>query len=81
MKVRSDLEVANLTDPGCERTENQDYYCYLEPVEDNEFARKGRLAAIADGMGGHSGGQVASALAVQALRETFQRPGLVQHGP
>ena len=71
MKIRSDVELANLTDVGCERTQNEDYYCYVEPEEEDQFLRRGRLVVVADGMGGHIGGQVASGLAVDALRDTF----------
>ncbi|HEX4228682.1 MAG TPA: Stp1/IreP family PP2C-type Ser/Thr phosphatase [Bryobacteraceae bacterium] len=71
MKIRSDVELANLTDVGCERSENEDYYCYVEPEEEEQFLRRGRLAVVADGMGGHSGGQIASGLAVDALRDAF----------
>jgi PPM family protein phosphatase len=71
MKIRPGIEIANLTDVGCARTENQDYYGYAEPESDEEFRRKGRLAIVADGMGGHKGGQVASAIAVEALRDTY----------
>jgi protein phosphatase len=71
MKIRSDVELANLTDVGCERTQNEDYYCYVEPEEEDQFLRRGRLVVVADGMGGHIGGQIASGLAVDSLRDTF----------
>jgi serine/threonine protein phosphatase PrpC len=71
MRIRPDVEIANLTDVGCERSENEDYYSYAEPESDEEFARKGRLLVLADGMGGHKGGQVASGIAVETVRRVF----------
>ena len=59
------LEVASLTDIGRLRLNNEDSCLYWEPDSDEEFARKGRLAVIADGMGGYEGGQEASRLAVE----------------
>lgn len=75
MRIRDGLELANLTDVGCERDNNEDYFCYAEPPDDDEFSRKGRLAVVADGMGGEEGGEIASRLAVDAVRQTyFVRP-------
>jgi protein phosphatase len=71
MRIRPDVELANLTDLGLEREINEDYYLYLEPESDEEFARKGRLLLIADGMGGHNGGEVASGLAAAKVRDAF----------
>ena len=64
MKIRPGIELANLTDVGCERSQNEDNYCYAEPENDDEMQRRGRLAVVADGMGGQEGGQVASTIAV-----------------
>lgn len=72
MKIRPGIELANLSDVGLERTSNEDYYAYWESDNDDEFRRKGRLAVIADGMGGYSGGEEASRLAVQAVCETYK---------
>jgi PPM family protein phosphatase len=71
MKIRPGIELANLTDVGCERPDNEDNYCYAEPESDEELAKRGRLVVIADGMGGQEGGQIASTLAVDAVREVF----------
>jgi protein phosphatase len=71
MNVKPGIEVAGLTDVGCQRENNEDSYLYWEPAADEEFQRKGRLAVIADGMGGHEGGQEASRLAVETVREVY----------
>ena len=71
MRIRPGIEIANLTDVGCERQENEDYYSYAEPDSDAEFQRRGRLLVLADGMGGHQGGEVASGLAVECVRRAF----------
>jgi serine/threonine protein phosphatase PrpC len=72
MRIRPDVELANLTDLGIQREQNEDYFLYIEPEDDDEFARKGRLLLVADGMGGHKGGEVASGIAAAALREALR---------
>ena len=69
--MRPGVEVAGLSDIGCQRETNEDSYLYWEPADDKEFQRKGRLAVIADGMGGHEGGQEASRFAVETVREVY----------
>jgi len=64
--------MASLTDVGRQRTNNEDSYLYWEPDSDDEFRRKGRLAVIADGMGGYEGGQEASRLAVETVRHVYE---------
>ena len=71
MKVRPGIELASLTDIGCLRQNNEDSFDHVEPESDSEFQLRGRLMVVADGMGGHQGGQVASALAVDVVRQIF----------
>jgi len=71
MKVRPGVELASLTDVGCHRENNEDSYGYWEPDDDASFAAVGRLALVADGMGGHEGGQIASFIAVDTVIENY----------
>ena len=71
MRVRAGIEAAGLTDVGCHRENNEDNYAYWEPEEESEFQRLGRLAVVADGMGGAEGGQYASRIAVEAVCDTY----------
>ena len=71
MKNRPGVELASLTDVGCNRENNEDDYGYWEPEDDASFAVLGRLAIVADGMGGHEGGQIASRMAVETLSEAY----------
>ncbi len=75
MKVRPGVEVAGLTDIGCNRQNNEDNYAYWEPTDDAAFQQLGRLAIIADGMGGAEGGQYASRMAVDAVIGTYSASG------
>jgi serine/threonine protein phosphatase PrpC len=70
-KARPGIEVASLTDVGLQRANNEDSYLYWEPEDDSIFPEKGRLAVIADGMGGYEGGQEASRIAVQTVRDIY----------
>ena len=72
MKVRAGIEVSGQSDIGCLRKNNEDSFGYWEPEEDETFARKGRLAIVADGMGGYEGGQEASRLAVETVVGTYR---------
>jgi serine/threonine protein phosphatase PrpC len=65
------VESAAITHQGCVREQNQDSYC--------ERARDG-LWAVADGMGGHEGGEWASARVVSELEKVEIPVGLAEAG-
>jgi len=73
MKIRPGVEVSGRSDIGCLRENNEDAFGYWEPEEDREFASKGRLAIVADGMGGYEGGQEASHLAVDTVMSFYRQ--------
>jgi serine/threonine protein phosphatase PrpC len=60
-----DLAIAKLTDVGRARPHNEDYVDYYVPPDPRQRARKGAIYLVADGMGGHQAGEVASQGAVE----------------
>ena len=68
-----ELEIAGamLTDRGCVRPANEDAVAYVIPGRDHPNAARGSLLIVADGMGGHAAGEVASGLAVEAVRRAY----------
>jgi protein phosphatase len=57
------LLFSGMTDPGLLRSSNQDSY-YVDP--------QGRFFIVADGMGGHAGGQEASSIATETIRSCLE---------
>jgi serine/threonine protein phosphatase PrpC len=58
------IRYAAKTDVGMKRTHNEDYFSLMEDEQ---------LFIVADGMGGHSSGEVASRLAAETVSEFYQR--------
>jgi protein phosphatase len=60
------IEAIGHTDRGLKRTDNEDCYYVLEEQ---------RLYLVADGMGGHASGEVASRMAVETIANFFRATG------
>lgn len=77
--VRSDgtipelrVEAGLASDPGCVRSVNEDALRVILPSSAGEVARRGVLAVVCDGMGGHEAGEIASHLAIQTIIRRFE---------
>jgi protein phosphatase len=69
------IRIGHATDPGVVRAENQDSL-YVPDAEACDTARRGVLVAVADGMGGHAGGALASRTAVETLAQFYIDPAV-----
>ncbi|HLY60485.1 MAG TPA: protein phosphatase 2C domain-containing protein [Terriglobia bacterium] len=67
-----DLEFAQLSDPGKVRTQNEDYLGHVIPDSPAQVRSHGWLFALADGVGGHAEGEVASRMAVESVMGGFR---------
>jgi PPM family protein phosphatase len=65
------IEACFLSDAGCLRATNQDCGQLIEPIDTHRLRTKGHLAIVADGLGGHAGGETASRLAVETISRAY----------
>ena len=71
-----DMKVVILTDLGNIRTNNEDAGLYLRVADAGIAHEKGCILMVADGMGGHAAGEVASKMATEIIsREYFKNSG------
>jgi len=71
--ISFDLEVvaSAVTDPGLARAENEDSVSFTRPPDPRLLVTHGALAIVADGMGGCSGGEIASNCACRSIEQGY----------
>ncbi|MEH2247507.1 serine/threonine phosphatase [Nostoc sp.] len=82
----SSLEDAGCTDVGHQRHHNEDYFGIETKIHKLELPKSRVLQGhglyiLCDGMGGHAGGEIASKLAVNTLRQYFQEHWITNQLP
>jgi protein phosphatase len=69
------LDIAAQTDIGRRKQRNEDYCgVYREDTPDLRLFKEGALLCVADGLGGHGGGDIASKLAVSVVKDILKEP-------
>src|SRR5437868_10538636 len=71
LAIQLRLDVAQLTDVGRKREHNEDNMAYVIPKDPLVMAKRGALFIVADGMGGHAAGEVASEIAVDTVSSVY----------
>lgn len=77
-QVHALLRFGGKTDLGQVRENNEDKFDFIEPDDPVVLARRGRVYAVADGMGGHSAGQIASELGLKVFIRSYYQDGVSQ---
>ncbi len=65
------LEISSFSDIGLVRPNNEDSFLVLPPWQEPALSRQACLFGVADGMGGHASGEVASKLAMTTMKTWF----------
>jgi serine/threonine protein phosphatase PrpC len=63
------INAAGKSDPGRHRERNEDSFLLFPPLDEHDAA----LYIVADGMGGHAAGEVASSIAVNTIGSVFRK--------
>jgi len=69
--VAHEIVASVQTDKGCVREINEDSGRLVRPADEKQLKKRGTLLIVADGMGGHSAGEVASGMAVELIPELY----------
>lgn len=74
-----DIEYASLTDVGVRRSHNQDCHATLTAGDVDQYLARGHVFLVADGMGAHAVGELASKLAADSIPHIYSKHA--QEGP
>ncbi len=67
------LAHAALSDVGLRRANNQDAFAIAVAADDGDWQRRGHLLMVADGMGAHAAGELASKMACESVPHTYRK--------
>jgi PPM family protein phosphatase len=68
-----DIESASQTDVGVKRSHNQDAFAVLRAGDAEQFRDRGHVFVVADGMGAHAVGELASKMAADAIPHVYSK--------
>ncbi len=67
------VEYATITDPGLRRSSNQDTLAVVIAPSEEAWRERGHLLMVADGMGAHAAGELASKMSSDLVPLTYQK--------
>jgi protein phosphatase len=68
-----DIEFASRTDVGVRRSHNQDAHVAMPATDPGQFQERGHVFLVADGMGAHAVGELASKMAVDNIPHIYSK--------
>jgi protein phosphatase len=71
--ARKSITQASLSDVGLRRGSNQDSLAVALAGDDADWRRRGHLFMVADGMGAHAAGELASKIACESVPHTYRK--------
>ncbi|MEC8474544.1 MAG: protein phosphatase 2C domain-containing protein [Planctomycetota bacterium] len=69
----SDIDYSEMSDIGMRRFNNQDSFVSLVAKTEDRYATHGHLFVVADGMGAHAAGELASRIATDQISRSYSR--------